>query len=51
VRILPDARKDLLSLSGVLDKWSESDGPGAEDEILEKLALVDKGFLTGASVS
>lgn len=35
----------------MLDKWSESDGPGAEDEILEKLALVDKGFLTGASVS
>jgi len=35
----------------MLDKWSESDGPGAEDEILEKLALVDISFLTGASVS
>jgi toxin ParE1/3/4 len=31
-------------------KWSEADGLKAEDEIFEKLALVDTVFLTGAPV-
>ena len=49
--ILPDAQEDLLSLQEyMLDKWSEADWLKAEDEIFEKLALVDTGFLTGASV-
>ena len=34
----------------MLDKWSEADWLKAEDEIFEKLVLVDTGFLTGASV-
>ncbi len=52
VRILPDAQEDLLSLQEyMLDKWSESDWLKAENEIFEKLALVDTGFLTGAPVS
>ena len=49
--ILPDAQEDLLSLQEyMLDKWSEAVWLKAEDEIFEKLALVDTGFLTGASV-
>jgi toxin ParE1/3/4 len=49
--ILPDAQGDLLSLQEyLLDRWSESDWLKAEDEICEKLALVDTGFLTGAPV-
>ena len=49
--ILPDAQEDLLSLQEyMLDKWSEADWLKAEDEIFEKLALVDTGFLTGAPV-
>lgn len=49
--ILPDAQEDLLSLQEyMLDKWSESDWLKAEDEIFQKLALVDTGFLTGAPV-
>lgn len=49
--ILPDAQEDLLSLQEyMLDRWSESDWLKAEDEIFEKLALVETGFLTGASV-
>lgn len=48
---LPDAQKDLLSLQEyVLDKWGEADWLKAEDEIFEKLALVDAEFLTGAFV-
>jgi len=51
VVILPDAQEDLLSLQEyMLDKWSEADWFQAEDEIFEKLALVDTGFLEGASV-
>lgn len=51
VIILPDAQHDLLSLQEyMLDKWSEADWLKAEDEIFEKLALVDTGFLTGAPV-
>jgi plasmid stabilization system protein ParE len=51
VVILPDAQEDLLSLQEyMLDKWSEADWLQAEDEIFEKLALVDTGFLEGASV-
>ncbi len=49
--ILPDAQEDLLSLQEyLLDRWSESDWLTAEDEIFEKLGLVDTGFLTGAPV-
>ena len=49
--ILPDAQDDLLSLQEyMLAKWSEADWLKAEDEIFEKLALVDSGFLTGAAV-
>jgi plasmid stabilization system protein ParE len=51
ILILPDAQEDLLSLQEyMLDKWSESDWLKAEDEIFEKLALVETGLLTGASV-
>jgi len=51
VIILPDAQDDLFSLQEyMLDKWSEADWLKAEDEIFEKLVLVDTGFLTGASV-
>ena len=49
--VLPDAQQDLLSLQEyMLDKWSEADWLKAEDEIFERLALVDTGFLTGAPV-
>jgi len=51
VFILPDAQDDLLSLQEyMLDQWSESDWLKAEDEIFDKLALVDTGPLTGAPV-
>jgi len=51
VVILPDAQEDLLWLQEyMLDKWSEADWLQAEDEIFEKLALVDTGFLNGAPV-
>ena len=51
VTILPDAQEDLFSLQEyMLDKWSEADWLKAEDEIFEKLVLVDTGLLTGASV-
>jgi len=51
VIILPDAQDDLFSLQEyMLDKWSEADWLKAEDEIFEKLVLVDTGFLTGASI-
>jgi toxin ParE1/3/4 len=49
--ILPDAQDDLLSLQEyMLDQWSEPDWLKAEDEIFDKLALVDTGLLTGAPV-
>ena len=49
--ILADAQEDLLALQEyMLDKWSETDWLNAENEIFEKLALVDTGLLTGASV-
>ncbi len=49
--ILPDAQDDLLWLQEyMLDKWSETEWLHAEDEIFEKLALVDTGLLTGAPV-
>ena len=51
VIILPDAQEDMLSLQEyMLDKWNEAGWLKAEDEIFEKLALVDTGFLTGAPV-
>jgi plasmid stabilization system protein ParE len=51
VFILPDAQEDLLSLQEHMQgKWSEADWLKAEDEIFEKLALVDTSFLTGAPV-
>ena len=49
--ILPDAQEDLLSLQEyMLNKWSETDWLNAENEIFEKLALVDTGLLTGAPI-
>ena len=49
--ILPDAQEDLLSLQEyMLNRWSETDWLNAENEIFEKLALVDAGLLTGAPV-
>lgn len=49
--ILPDAQEDLFSLQEyMLDKWSETDWLNAENEIFEKLALVDTGLMTGAPV-
>ena len=49
--ILPDAQEDLLSLQEyMLDKWSETDWLNAENEIFEKLTLVDTGLLAGAPV-
>lgn len=51
ITILPDAQEDLLSLQEyMLGTWSETDWLNAENEIFEKLALVDKGFLSGAPV-
>jgi plasmid stabilization system protein ParE len=51
VIILPAAQEDLLSLQAyMLDKWSEADWLKAEDEIFDKLALVDTDLLTGAPV-
>ena len=47
--ILPDGQEDLLSLQEyMLDKWSEPDWLKAEDEIFEKLELVDTGFARSA---
>jgi toxin ParE1/3/4 len=49
--ILPAAQDDLLSLQEyMLNKWNNADWCHAEDEIFEKLGLVDTGFLTGAPV-
>ena len=51
ITILPDAQEDLLSLQEyMLNKWSETDWLNAENEIFEKLALIDTGLLTGAPV-
>jgi len=51
VVIPPSAQDDLLSLQDyMLDKWSEADWLKAEDEIFEKLSLVDRGFLSRAPV-
>ena len=51
VIILPDAQEDLISLQEyMLNKWSEADWLKAEDEIFDKLVLVDAGSLTGAPV-
>jgi len=51
VIILPDAQEDLLSLQAyMLEKWSEAEWLKAEDEIFEKLALVDTGLQAGAPV-
>lgn len=49
--ILPSAQEDLLWLQEyMLDKWSESEWIEAENEIFDKLALVDSELLTGAPV-
>lgn len=51
VFILPAAQDDLLSLQEyMLDQWSEPDWLKAEDEIFDKLSLVDTGILNGAPV-
>ncbi len=49
--ILPDARDDLLSLqSYMLERGNEPLWLKAEDEIFEKLAELDSGFLSGTVV-
>ncbi len=49
--ILPDAQRDLLALQEyMLVKWSEADWLNAEDEIFDKLALIDSEILAGAPV-
>jgi len=49
--ILPDARDDLLSLqSYMLERWNEPIWLKAEDEIFQKLAELDSGFLSGTVV-
>ena len=51
VVILPDAQEDLISLQEyMLNKWSEADWLKAEDEIFDKLVLIDTSFLIGAPV-
>lgn len=51
VFILPDAQEDLLSLQAyMLSQWSEADWLKAEDDIYDKLDLVNSGFLSGAPV-
>lgn len=51
VVILPGAQEDLLSLQEyMLTRWSKADWMHAEDEIFDKLALVDTGILVGAPV-
>jgi plasmid stabilization system protein ParE len=43
VIILPDAQEDLISLQAyMLNKWSEADRLKAEDEIFDKLVLVQE---------
>ena len=45
--VLPDAQEDLLWLQAyMLDKWSEDEWVQAENEIFDKLALVDSGLLS-----
>jgi plasmid stabilization system protein ParE len=49
--VLAHAQHDLLSLQDyMLDRWSEVEWLKAEDEIFEKLQLVETGFLTGPAV-
>ncbi|MBN8743590.1 MAG: plasmid stabilization system protein [Thiomonas sp. 20-64-9] len=49
--ILPDAQEDLLSLQDyMLDKWGESAWIIAEDEIFEKLRLIETGFVDGSPI-
>ena len=49
--ILPDAQEDLLSLQDyMLDKWGESAWIIAEDEIFEKLRLIETGILDGSPI-
>ena len=51
VIILPDAQDDLLSLQDyMLDQWGESAWELAEDEIFEKLRLIDAGFIDGSPI-
>ena len=51
VIILPHAQDDLLALQDyMLDRWGEVDWLKAEDEIFDKLTLVDTGFLIGSHV-
>jgi plasmid stabilization system protein ParE len=51
VIILPDAQDDLLSLQEyMLDKWGEAEWLNAENEIFEKLQLVDTGKYPGTAV-
>ncbi len=46
--ILPDARDDLMALQNyMLDRWTEALWLKAEDEIFQKLAELDRCFLSG----
>ncbi len=46
--ILPDARDDLMALQNyMLNRWTEALWLKAEDEIFQKLAELDRGFLSG----
>ena len=49
--ILPDAQEDLLSLQDyMLDQWGEAAWIIAEDEIFEKLQLIETGILDGSPI-
>jgi toxin ParE1/3/4 len=51
IGILPDARDDLVSLQNyMLNRWTEALWLEAEDEIFQKLAELDRGFLSGTVV-
>ena len=51
VIILPDAQEDLLYLQDyMLDQWGEIEWLKADDEIFEKLQLVDTGNYPGTAV-
>lgn len=49
--MLHDARGDLLSLQNhMLERWTEALWLKAEDEIFQKLAELNSGFLSGIAV-
>lgn len=49
--ILPDAQADLLTLQDyMLEKWGEAAWEIAENEIFEKLAMIESGILDGIPI-